>query len=175
MKNLIYLAAGIILLFFAQACQDKKGKNYNQINDDQDGIAFIKNGIEGGLMEIKASGMVITKSNNHRVISLAKMIIDDHTQFGEDLEKLKADKKITEADSISPAHQLQLNDLEQKKGVEFDKAYLQMIVVDHEGAVKLFTNATTNTDSKIKKVAKQNLPTIKMHLDSANAICISLK
>ena len=50
-----------------------------------------------------------------------------------------------------------------------------MIVVDHEGAVKLFTNATTNTDSKIKKVATQNLPTIKMHLDSANAICISLK
>jgi len=175
MKNSIYLAAGMLLLFFAQACQDKKGKNYNQINDGREGIAFIKNGIEGGLMEIKASGMVITKSNNHRVISLAKMIIDDHTQFGDDLEKLKADKKITEADSISPAHQLQLNDLEKKKGAEFDKAYLQMIVVDHEGAVKLFTNAAKNPDDKIRKVAAQSLPTIKMHLDSANAICISLK
>ncbi|MEO6978271.1 MAG: DUF4142 domain-containing protein, partial [Mucilaginibacter sp.] len=138
-------------------------------------ITFIKSGIEGGLMEIKASGMVITKSNNHRVITLAKMIIDDHTQFDYDLEKLKADKKIIETDSISPAHQLQLSDLEKKNGVEFDKAYLQMIVVDHEGAVKLFTSATKNADSKTKKVAAQNLPTIKMHLDSANAICIALK
>jgi putative membrane protein len=174
MKNLIYLA-GLILLFCTQACQDKKGKNYNQAQDDQDGVLFIKNGIEGGLMEIKASGMVITKSNNQKVIGLAKMIIDDHTQFQDDLKKLETDKKITETDTISRAHQFQLKDLEQKKGTEFDKAYLQMIVIDHEDAVKLFTNATTNSDSKIRKVAAQNLPTIKMHLDSANAICISLK
>jgi len=175
MKNLIYLAAGIIILFFVQACQDKKGKNYNQTRDDQDGVVFIKKGIEGGLMEIKASGMVITKSNNQKVIGLAKMIIDDHTQFGDDLKKLETDEKITEPDTINQAHQLQLNDLEKKNGAEFDKAYLQMIVIDHEDAVKLFTNATKNSDSKIRKVAAQNLPTIKMHLDSANAICISLK
>lgn len=175
MKNLIYLATVIILLFCTQACRDKKGKNYNQAQDDQNGVLFIKNGIEGGLMEIKASGMVITKSNNQKVIGLAKMIIDDHTQFGDDLKKLEADEKITETDTISQAHQLQLKDLEQKKGTEFDKAYLQMIVIDHEDAVKLFTNATTNSDSKIRKVATQSLPTIKMHLDSANAICVSLK
>lgn len=175
MRNLIYLAAGIIFLFCAQACQDKKGKNYNQAQDDKDGVLFIKNGIEGGLMEIKASGMVITKSNNQKVIGLAKMIIDDHTQFGDDLKKLETDEKITETDTISQAHQLQLKDLEKKNGTEFDKAYLQMIVVDHEDAVRLFTNATTNADSKIRKVAAQNLPIIKMHLDSANAICIGLK
>ena len=175
MKNLIFLAAGMVFLFFAQACRDKKAKNYNQVQDDQNGIVFIKQGIEGGLTEIKASGMVITKSNNQKIIALAKMMIDDHSQLGDDLKKLENDEKITGEDTISQAHQAQLNDLEKKKGIAFDKAYLQMMVVEHEDAVKLFTDATTNADSKIKKVATQNLPAIKMHLDSANAICIGLK
>jgi len=176
MKNLIYLVTGLIFLLSAQACQDKKGKNYNQQqHDDQDGIVFIKSGIEGGMTEIKASGLAITNSNNQKVIGLAKMMIDDHTKVGEELKQLETDKKIIEKDTISAAHQQMITDLSKKSGAAFDKAYLQMMVADHEQAVKLFTNASTNPDKAIKKVASDNLPAIKMHLDSANAICISLK
>lgn len=175
MKNLIYLLSGMMILLCVQACRDKKGKNYNEVRDDQEGILFIKNSIEGGLTEVKASGLAITNSNNQKVTGLAKMIIDDHTKTGEELEQLKKDKKITETDSISSAHQQMLNDLSKKSGAAFDKAYLQMVIADHEQTVKLFTNATTNTDGKIKKVALQNLPVIKTHLDSANAIYESLK
>ena len=175
MKNLIYLLSGMIILFCVQACQDKKGKNYNEGQGEKEGITFIKNGIEDGLTETKASGLAITNSNNQKVIGLAKMIIDDHAKIGEELLKLKADKKITEMDTINNLHQQMIKDLSKKSGASFDKAYLQMVVVDHEQAVKLFTDATTNNDGKIKKIAAQNLPTVKMHLDSANAICITLK
>ncbi len=54
-------------------------------------------------------------------------------------------------------------------------AYLQMIVEDHEQAVKLFTDAGNSTNSRIRKVASENLPLIKMHLDSAIAISAVLK
>jgi putative membrane protein len=175
MKNLIYLATGVMLLLFTQACQDKKGRNFNQAQDDRDGILFIKNGIEGGLTEIKASGMAITNSNNQKVIGLAKMMIEDHTRMGEDIKQLETDKKITETDSISSGHRQMLNELSKKSGSAFDKAYLQMMVNDHEQALKLFTTASGNSDSKIRKVAAQNLPAIKMHLDSANTICIALR
>jgi putative membrane protein len=176
MKSLIYLATGVIFLFCAQACRDnKKGRNYNQAQEDQDGIVFIKSGIEGGLTEIKASGLAITNSNNQKVIGLAKMLIDDHTKTGDDLKQLEIEKKIYQTDTINSAHQKLLKDLSQKSGKAFDKMFLQMMVLDHEQAVILFTNASANTDSKIKMVATQNLPTIKMHLDSANAICLALK
>ncbi|SHM23020.1 DUF4142 domain-containing protein [Mucilaginibacter sp. OK098] len=175
MKNVIYLLSGVMILLCAQACQDKKSKNYNQGQDEQEGVVFIKSGIEGGLTEIKASGLAITNSNNQKVIDLAKMMIDDHTKTGEELKQLETDKKITETDTINSAHQQMINDLSKKSGKAFDKMYLQMMVADHEEAVKLFTNASSNSDNKIKKVASQNLPTIKIHLDSANAICIALK
>lgn len=166
---------GGVFLFFAQACQDKKGKNYNQQQDDQDGIAFIKGGIEGGLTEVKASGLVITKSNNQNVIALAKMIIDDHTNAGDELKKLEADRKIADNDTISSAHQQMIDDLSKKSGAAFDKAYIQMMISDHEQAVGLFTRAGNNSDNKIKEAALKGLPTIKMHLDSANAILATLK
>ena len=175
MKNLICLIFGIAVLFLIQACQDKKGKNYNKVDDDPDGTVFIKNGIESGMTEIKASGLAITSSNNQKVIGLAKMMIEDHTKTGEELKQLETDRKINEKDTINSAHQQMLNDLSKKSGTAFDKAYLQMMVTDHEQAVKLFTTASNNSDSKIKKVASENLPVIKMHLDSANAICVSLK
>ncbi|MDP9079376.1 MAG: DUF4142 domain-containing protein [Bacteroidota bacterium] len=173
MKNLIYLLTGLIFLLFTEACQDKKGRNYNQ--QQQDEIVFVKSGIEGGLTEVKASGLAITNSNNQKVIGLAKMIIDDHTNAGDELKKLEADKKIAENDTIGSAHQQMINDLSKKSGAAFDKAYLQMMIADHEQAVKLFTTASASSDNAIKKVASENLPTIKMHLDSANAISTTLK
>jgi putative membrane protein len=68
-----------------------------------------------------------------------------------------------------------IRELSKKSGAAFDKMYLQMMVADHEQAVKLYTLASNNSDSKIKEIASKNLSAIKMHLDSANAICITLK
>ncbi len=175
MKTLTYLMAGVLLLFTLQACHDKKAKNFNQEQDDQDGVVFIKSGLEGGLAEIKASGMVITNSNNQKVIGLAKTLIEDHSKINEELTALEKDKNITETDTISHAHLLLLGDLSKKSGAAFDKAYLEMMVADHEKALKLYTNASKNSDSKIRTIASQNLSAIRMHLDSANAICIALK
>jgi putative membrane protein len=176
MKKLICLFFGAITILFIYACQDKHAKNYNTgIQVDTAGVSFINNGIEGGLAEIKASGLAITNSNNQRVIGLAKMMIDDHTKAGDDLKQIATDKKVDEKDTINAVHQQVITDLSKKSGATFDKAYLQMMVTDHEGAVRLFTVATQNADPDIKNFAAKTLPTIKMHLDSANAILTSLK
>jgi putative membrane protein len=175
MRNLNYLVAGIVVLFLMQACKDRHAKNYNNAAPDQDAVSFIKNGIEGGLTEIKASGLVITNSNNQRVIALAKMMIDDHTKAGEELKRIESDKKVNGDDSIFAVHQFKIDSLSKKSGNAFDKAYLQMMITDHTGAIKLFINASHNPDAEISKFASETLPTIQMHLDSANAVLLSFK
>lgn len=176
MKHLIYLVSMGAFLVLMAACGDKHGKNYNnEAGPDQNGVLFIKNGIEGGLAEIKASGLAITNSNNQKVIGLAKMMIEDHTKAGDELKKIEADKKIDEKDTLSSAHQQAIDGLSGKSGVAFDKAYLQLMVADHTQAVDLFTTASHNPDSEINAFASKVLPTIKMHLDSANAILSTLK
>lgn len=172
MKNLIFPLFGLIILFVLQACQQKQSKNYNV---EQENMLFVKNGIEGQLTEIAASGLVITNSNNHRIINLAKAMLDDHTNEGEGLKKIEADKKIVDKDTISGAHQKSIDSLSKKSGMAFDKSFLQLIIADHTKAVELYTTATQSKDADVSKFAVKTLPVIKAHLDSANAILGSLK
>ncbi len=176
MKNLTYLYFGVIIMLLIQACTDKHGKNYNTSGSlDTASVVFINNGLEGGVAEIKASGLVITKSSNQRVINFAKMMLEDHTKAGEELKKLAGDKKVIVKDTIFGPHQQTISELSAKSGKEFNKAYMQLMLSDHQKAVKLFTNATQSGDPDIKNFATTTLPTIQMHLDSANAILTTLK
>ena len=84
-------------------------------------------------------------------------------------------KLVLETDSISGDHQKMISDLSKEQGAAFDKAYMQMMVTDHEKTIKLFTDASQNTDIEVRNFAAKTLPTIKMHLDSANAILSALK
>ncbi len=174
MKHSIIPVFGLVTLLFVTACNNRHAKNYNDTVDEA-GALFIKNGIEGSFTEIKASGEAITYSNNQRVIALAKMMIDDHTAAGDKLKKIEKEKQVSAADTISAEHQLLIENLSKKTGLAFDKDYIQMMVNDHTAAVKLFTDASHNTDSEVSKFAAAMLPTIKMHLDSAKAILLSLK
>jgi putative membrane protein len=174
MRNLTYLLfMVIILLSVLQACNERRPKNYN--NADADAISFIHNGIKTGLAEIKASGLAITNSSNQRVIGLAIMIIDDQTKATEQLKLVAVNKKINEKDTIDVNRQQAINDLSKKSATVFDKAYIQMMVDDHEQSVKLFTSAAQNDDIEVKNFATRALTTMQMHLDSANAILSALK
>src|SRR6185312_15900966 len=100
---------------------------------------------------------------------------DDHAKAGNELEKIKKDKDIMSPDRITTEHLQMIQELSGKKGPEFDKAYLQMMVNDHEKAVDLFATATSDNAPEIEDFAKKTLPTIQMHLDSSKAILASLK
>jgi putative membrane protein len=176
MKNLIYTLLCAVAFVSISSCAYKQARNYNdETNADQDGMAFIKNGLEGGLTEIKASSLAITNSSNPRVLSLAKMMIADHTAAGNQLVKIKADKDIISKDIISTGHMEMIHALSEKKGPDFDKAYVQMMVNDHEKAVALFAGGTRVNAPEIQDFAAKTLPTIQMHLDSSKAVLASLK
>lgn len=176
MKNITFLVIGMILFMFAQACQNNPGKNYNKEPQvDSVGQEFIKTAIEGGLTEIKASGLAITNSNNHQVIAFAKIMMNDHTNADSALKKMEKSKMVDSLDTISASHRQMITILSKKNGAAFDKAYLTMMVADHQAALGLFKNAYKSTDADVDKFAAAILPTIKMHLDSAKAILATLK
>jgi putative membrane protein len=172
MKKLTYLLLGVTCLFVVSSCQDNvHSKNYNDLTlVDYDGIRFIQNGIEGGLTEIKAAQLAKTNSTNQQVVSFANMMITDHKDVGAHLKKIRKDKLVDTQDRISVEHQHMIAALSLKKGAEFDKAYMQMMVQDHEHAISLFIDGSSNTSSEIKNFAEETLPTLHKHLESARSI-----
>jgi putative membrane protein len=58
--------------------------------------------------------------------------------------------------------------LEDKSGADFDKAYMDMMVKDHEKDVKEFEEASKDAeDSDLKAWAAKTLPTLQHHLEMA--------
>lgn len=177
MKKLIYPVLGLVFVFSVQSCMDNYKAKYLQektLADDL-GISLIKNGIEGGMTEIAASNIAVKNSQNPQVISLAKMMIEDHTQANKTLDSIESDKLISEKDTISGEHKELLDSLQTKTGAAFDKAYIAMMIKDHGEAVELFEEASHDKNQTIQDFARQTLPTIEEHLDKAKEIQTSLK
>lgn len=170
------LSALAIILISGQACNNRKAKNFNQstLVDDQ-GAKFITAANEAGVTEIKAASIAENNSKNLRVLNFAKMMVNDHVRAGQELKKIAVSKYVTLADTISKAHQEILGNLMKQTGPAFDKAYMQMMVIDHDKMIQLFNEVAENTDKNLVDFSNKTMPVLKTHLDSAKAITASLK
>lgn len=129
---------------------------------------FYQEALNGGQKEIDASKMA-EKSSNAQVKALAKTIIADHTALG---DKVKAAAGPNPPTPASP----DLSSLTGKTGKDLDKAYVDLMVSDHQKDIPKFENASKNADSdKAKQLATAALPKLKKHLEMAQKVQSSLQ
>ena len=177
MKKTILMFLLLPLFWFSQSCDDPKYANTldNETTVDAMGLHFITTASEAGQTEIKASTVAQSISQNPRVVAFAKMMIADHSAAGIKLDKLKARELVHGPYTLNEDHVKMIDSLSKLSGSNFDKAYMQVMVNDHENAVDLFKEGGENRDAAVKGYAEETLPTIEMHLDSAKTILASLK
>lgn len=177
MKQTIGLVLALVTLLSIQSCEsNKRANNYNnKALVDDSGLMFLKTGTEASLATVKASGLAISNSKNQKVIQFAKTMIDDHTLLADNLRKLETDNFVNGTDTINAAHEQSIAGLEQKKAADFDKAYIEMVVNEHEQEITLFKNAALNKSSNVADFAQKNMTSLQAHLDSAKMIMTTLK
>lgn len=177
MKTKILLALLVPALYVVTSCDDpKKANNYNQETTvDQSGFNFINTAIDGGRTEVKLSAVAAHISQNPRIVRFAKMMITDHTKGIEALKALRKKELISPNDALSTEHRKLIDSLSKLSGTDFDKAYMQAMVADHQKTVDLFREETQEREASVQTLARKSLPTIEMHLDSAKAIAATLK
>ncbi len=177
MKTKVLLALLVPALYVVSSCDDaKKANNYNQETIvDQSGLNFINTAIDGGRTEVRLSTAAAHISQNPRIVHFAKMMITDHTKGIEDLKVLRKKELINPSDALSPEHRKLIDSLSKLSGTNFDKAYMQVMIADHEKTVDLFREETNERDASVQTLARKTLPTIEMHLDSAKAIAMTLR
>jgi putative membrane protein len=175
MKKLICFLSIVMVLFFVSSCKNNKhAKNYNEMIDEGS-VSFIQQGLEAGQTEIKASQLAAANSKNPHVLSFARSIIMDYDTTNDRLEKIAINNRVRGGDSVSARHQKAIANITSLSGNAFDKAYIQFMVTEHQNVVKLYNAATNDRLDAIQTFARRALPVLKMHLDSANLICATLK
>ena len=159
----------------ATETNDKKD-DAKALGVSEDDSKFMVFAADGGMTEVEASKLAQSMGTSKQVKEFADQMIKDHTMAGNELKSLAATKNVTLPATVGEDHQKAITDLSNKKGADFDKAYVSMMVDDHQKTADKFKDASENCkDADIKAFAAKTLPIIQGHLDHVKALKDGMK
>jgi len=123
-------------------------------------VQFYQQALTGGQNEIDASKLEKSQGSSADAKKVADKLIADHTAMGKKVMAAAG----SGATAPTPATATPA-DLQGKTGKDFDKAWVDMMVSDHEKAIAMFENAEKNASTdQAKALASAALPTLRDHL-----------
>ena len=126
--------------------------------------AFIKTAASSGQAEIQLGKLAAERADRPEVRDFAKHLEKDHTRANLELLKILDTQRIDVSRDMEP-YQSTAEHLSKLRGEEFDRAYVQRMVKDHEEAVAQFAKeAKEGRNAELKAYAAQELPTLQDHL-----------
>lgn len=124
-----------------------------------------------GLAEVQMGNLALQKAQSAEVKAFAQRMVTDHTASNHELAQLATAKGLTLPTELAGEHQAGLEHLTGLSGAEFDTAYMQHMVADHEKAVSLYQSAASSAqDPDIKAFATKNVPILQEHLRLAREV-----
>ena len=184
-KTTLFLAAGLALTLAACNNSTDSKKEAEKQNDStfdnknttaaggdsadmKKDASFAVEAADGGMLEVQLGQLAQTNASSATIKSFGKEMIADHGKANQELMSLAQTKGIVLPGSLSDKHQSTYNDLATKKGADFDKAYIDLMVSDHKDVADAFQQeADKGNDPDIKAWAGKTLPTIQHHLEMA--------
>ncbi|MDB5230520.1 MAG: hypothetical protein JWN76_1325 [Chitinophagaceae bacterium] len=137
---------------------------------------FLVEAASGGMMEVELGKIAATNAASPQVKEFGQLMVSDHTKSDAELTTIARLKNIAIPNMPGEDHMKHINDLKNKKGADFDKAYMSMMTDDHEEDVRKFEKASKDAkDQDIKSFAAKTLPVLKQHLEKAKAVKDGLK
>jgi putative membrane protein len=125
----------------------------------------------GGMEEVELGKIAQTNASSARVKAFGEMMVKDHSDANAKLMGIANTLNIAIPDSVSNDTRKDIDHMKMKKGKDFDKAYVSMMVDDHKKDIAEFQKCADNcSDSTIKSFASTTLPVLEKHLDSIQAI-----
>lgn len=132
---------------------------------------FVTKVARAGLAEVNLSNLAATRTRNPQVGEFARQMIADHTRANRELIALANRKGIALPEKMDEKHQKLWDKLGKMDATEFDHAFMEGMVKDHEEAVQLFeTESKEGKDAELKEWAGRTLPVLKKHLEMARDI-----
>jgi len=117
---------------------------------------FMHKAAKGGMMEVAMGRLAEQNGQSDDVKSFGKRMVTDHSKANDELKSIAAQKGV------------KLPSKEPTEKWSSDKAYMNMMVKDHEKDLAEFQEeASTGTDPDVKKFAEDTAKVVQEHLDLA--------
>jgi putative membrane protein len=129
----------------------------------------------GGMAEVQAGKLAAGKAQNPSVSRFAKTMVDEHSKTNERLKALAGKADIPLPADLDPDHKATLAWLDTLSGPDFDRAYMQSQLIDHQKTVQLLQwEMSQGQDAQLQRLAADALPAVLHHLQRAQAIMAEL-
>ena len=125
--------------------------------------------IQANLAEVQLGTLAQQKAQGQEVKDFAKRMVDDHGKMAQELQGLASQKGVKSPDKPDLKHQAKMKEMEHSKN--FDQAYMQDMVKDHQKDVKEIQKVAREAkDPDLKAAAQKAAPIMQDHLKMAQGI-----
>lgn len=189
-KVILFFASGLLIVACNNAGKDsvEKADSANKANADtamnhgntvvadEASSSFLVRVANSGLAEVQMASMAQSKATRQDIKDFAAMLYHDHSLLNEKVKTLASQRNMTLPATVSDDKQSTISSLDKKSGKAFDKEFIDVMIRDHKEGIDLFKKAVQDSkDTEVKNFADQTVPSLQMHLDSAQAIQKRLK
>src|SRR5271169_6036999 len=130
--------------------------------------AYVRVAAHGGLAEIKLGKLAMDQGSNAAVKAFGTRMVAEHTKTGDELKEAAKEERIGLPTDLSAKDQATYDRLSKLSGADFDQAYTQDMVKDHQQDLRDFQReANHGNDDVIRGFAAETVPMIQQHLEQA--------
>jgi putative membrane protein len=131
-------------------------------------LAFAKDAARGGLVEIKLGKLAEDSGSSEAVKTFGTRMVAEHAKAGDELKEAAALEHITLPTDLAPKDQATYDRLSKLSGADFDRAFAQDMVKDHQQDLQAFEREVNRGhDAAIRGFASETVPMIQQRLEQA--------
>lgn len=132
---------------------------------------FLTEAMKGDNSEVRVGQLAQDKGSSQGVRDFGKMLANDHGKHKELLAQLAMAMNVPTTDETKAEADALYGKLQGLTGAEFDKAFIAGMVEDHEKDIASYQKEADSSDPvQLTDLAKQTLPTLKKHLQTAQGL-----
>lgn len=183
MKNLTLTAIAAVLALGACSKADTTANDNNVLENEPVSdvstnaasatavdTAFLTEAMQGDNGEVAIGQLAQAQGASQKVKDFGKLLVDDHGAHKQELKTLAASAGVAVTDEPSAEAKANLDKLKGLSGDAFDKEFKSMMVDDHTKDIAKYEKQASSSDAQTAALAQKTLPTLRKHLDAANAL-----
>lgn len=153
--------------------------NQQNAKDQSAGLSadksFLKSALQGSLAVVQASQLALQRSSSDQVKQFAQHMVDDHAQLDDQLKPIAANLSVKAPTEPPKKEKAEITKLQGLTGADFDKAYVQLMLKDHEADAEAFKHEEDKGQSPaLKDAVTKADPVIQSHLKMIQDIAKSM-
>jgi putative membrane protein len=137
---------------------------------------FAEHAAQGGMAEVAMGKLAAKNASSSDVKQFGQRMVDDHGKADTELMSWASKNNVTLPTDVDDKQKAEQARIAKLSGAEFDRAYMTLMVADHNKDVAEFQRASkTAKDPDLKAWITKTLPTLEEHQKLAKDISSKLK